>query len=106
MALHYTTTYTALATNVSTTQLAVALAAVPRDVDTETLLGLSLVSDTTTTSAPNIVQRRIVLSDAAIYPGAPIPPGAPMAEVLTDYYRGTFGQALSTPVTASAVIVS
>lgn len=106
MANHYTTTYSAIAVNVSRAALATALAAVPRDTNTENLLGLTLVSDTTTTSSPNIVQRTIVLSDAAIPADAPIPPGTPMAEVLTDYYTATFGQALSTPIVPSAVVIS
>lgn len=106
MSHDYTTTYSAIATNASLSALSTALSAVPRDTDTEQLLGLTLVSDTTTTTAPNIVQRTIVLSDASMPADAPIPSGTPMAEVLTGYYTATFGQALTTPIIASPVNVT
>jgi hypothetical protein len=99
----YTCVYTALATNVSAVSLAAALAAIPRDFTTEQVLGLSLSSDHTTEPTSNVVERTIVYTSDAT---GLIPPGAPMASVLQNFYSSTFGRGLGTPVAAAPVAVS
>ncbi|HZU83493.1 MAG TPA: hypothetical protein VE987_11275 [Polyangiaceae bacterium] len=101
----YTCVYSAIATNVSSATLASALAAVPRDTATEAVLGVTLVSDHTTTSGDGgrIVKRTITYASDA---SALIPPGAPMASMLQNFYNSTFGRALGTLMTAAPVVVT
>jgi hypothetical protein len=94
----YLVTYRAVARNTDTATLAAALGAIPRDVDTETLLGLVSLADVTT-SAPPFATRAMSYTSS---PSAMIP-NPQLGQFLRNYYRSTFSQALSTPVVASPV---
>jgi len=96
----YLITYTAIARNVSTSALASALAAIPRDTDTETLLGLTSLADVTTTNPPFAVRSMSYHSS-----GAAIIPDPQLGAFLANFYTATFSAALSTPVVASPVSV-
>jgi hypothetical protein len=92
--------YIGIAVNVSTATLAAALAAQPLDTDTQTLIGVSVFSDVTTTSLPNIVTRTIEWQDST--PGV-IPPGDPTRDTLQGFYKSTWSQALGTPIFATPI---
>jgi hypothetical protein len=108
MAHTYTAVYACIATNGTPSALSTALAAIPRDTDTETLLGLSLVSDTvgSTGGTPKVVSRTIVLTDAGMPADAPLPSGQPIADFLDQYYTGTFWQKLSAEFTSTGVVIT
>lgn len=94
----YTIAYSVPATNVSTATLALALGVIPRDVDTEALLGLTLVTDSVGVAGP-VVTRTIV------YNSAPGPIGDPdTGDVLTNFYTETFSQGIASRVVAAPVV--
>jgi hypothetical protein len=94
----YLVTYGAIARNVTPSALAAALAAIPRDGSTEALLGLDSLADVTSVNAQFVTR---AMSYASL-PSAMIP-NPQLGEFLRGFYRSTFEQALSTPVTPSAV---
>lgn len=95
-----TLTYSLVATNVSGAQLAGAVGNVARDLDTEALLGLALVSDLTG-AAGNQVTRTIVYNVGA----GPIP-AADLADVLTGFYQNVISQGVVAPVLSQPVVVA
>ncbi|MGH2997660.1 MAG: hypothetical protein ACRDNM_00010 [Gaiellaceae bacterium] len=94
----YLVTYTAIARNVTPTALATALSAIPRDTDTETLLGLVSLADVMTTNPPFVTR-------AMSYTSSPsaIIPNPQLGAFLANFYTVTFTQKLGTPVVASPV---
>jgi hypothetical protein len=102
---HYTSVYSAIATNLSPATLQADLAAIPLDTDTQALLGLSVESDHTTSSG-NVVTRTIVLKDVESPAGKPIPPGATLGPMLQGFYTATFARALGTGVSTIPVLVT
>jgi hypothetical protein len=98
--LFYVSTYLAIARNTSATALASALAAVPRDVDSEALTGLQNLADITV-SFSNLYARRSLTYTAA--PNA-IATDPILGSFLINQYTSSFSQALSTPVTAGGVV--
>jgi len=105
MTHHYTSEYTARATNMSPVALAADLAAVPLDASTQELLGLSVESDVTGHSG-NVVTRTIVLTDLGAPSDVPIPLGATLGPVLQGFYTATFARAIGTAVTTIPVVVT
>jgi len=97
-----TLAYSCLARNRSAADLSAALQALPLDANSTALMGLTLASDTPTTSG-NLVTRTVVYTT-----GAPpqLIPDANIGETLVDWYGVTFTKALSTPVTAAAPVVT
>jgi hypothetical protein len=102
---HYTSLYSAIATNLSPATLQADLAAIPLDADTQALLGLHVESDHTTSSG-NVVTRTIVLNDGGAPSDVPIPLGAPLGTMLQGFYTATFARALGTAVTTIPVFVT
>jgi hypothetical protein len=98
--LLYVSTYLAIARNTSATALASALAAVPRDVDSEALTGLQNLADITI-SFSNLYARRSLTYTAA--PNA-IAKDPILDSFLVNQYTSSFSKALSTPVTAGGVV--
>jgi hypothetical protein len=96
----YLTTYTAIARNVSAAALANALAAIPRDTQTETLLGLVNLTDTTTTSG-RFVTRSLSYSGS---PGSLIP-DPQLGQFLVNMYTTLFASGLGAPVVQSGVSI-
>lgn len=98
--LAYVVTYTAIARNTDVATLAAALAAVPRDVDSELFLGLVLLADVTSTFNQIYARRSLV------YTAGPVPfaPDPELGSFLVNQYTSTFSQALSTPVQPSPVV--
>lgn len=101
MASFYTFSYGALATNVAPAVLAAAMAAQPIPMDPLNVVGLSVVSDVTTTALPNVVTRTIQLQSST----GPLPDDQ-IAPMLIDYMGPQLEQALSTIVTSSPVVVT
>lgn len=100
----YTLAYHSIARNLSAAaQAALMKNGAPLFLPTYTEAGLTFVSDTSTTADP-VATRTIVFQDAGT-PGS-IPPGAPMAQYLTDTMTGAIATAIQAPVTADAVAVS
>lgn len=98
----YTCAYTCPACNVSTAALSAAWALLPRDVLTERLLGLTLVSDMMST-AGSVVSRTIVYSTVG---GTPLLGNPETGDALTNFYTETFSQGLSSRVKALPVVYS
>jgi hypothetical protein len=96
----YLVTYRAIARNAAPLDLSSSLAAIPRDTDTEGLLGLDSLSDVTT-AVGNVVTRS--MSYTSLVSPPPMIPNPQLGEFLRGFYRSTFSQALSTPVTVSPV---
>lgn len=96
----YLVTYSAIARNVATGDLAAALGAIPRDADTETLLGLVSLADVVT-QAPPFVTRAMSYTSTV----DPMIPNPELGAMLANFYTSTFSQALSTPVTSSPVSI-
>lgn len=96
----YVSSYHAIATNVSTTQLAAGLSVQPHDLAFERLLGLTVDSDVTTTSLPNHVTRSLQWHDDGT---GPLAPGAPTASALEGLYRSAWAKPLGTPLTTPPV---
>lgn len=102
----YTFAYSCPASNVSTAVLSTKFAALPRDTNTETTLGLQPVSDVMST-AGNMVTRTITVQPAPSSGGNPVPqplgnPGTSAA--LTNMYTESFSRGLTSRVQASAVV--
>lgn len=94
----YLASYRATARNAAPSDLAAALAAIPRDTQTETLLGLVSLADVTTVAAPFVTR-------SMSYTSAPtaIIPNPQLGQFLTNYYTATFKLALSTSIVALPV---
>jgi hypothetical protein len=100
----YTMAYSLCCSNQSVADMEVALSNAPRDMDTETLLGLTADMDTTT-SAGIIVTRTIIVT----VPPGPNPPGLLLGnpqtgQALTNFYTDSFSDVCCTPVKAAAVV--
>jgi hypothetical protein len=98
MALHYVLEYEASPTTCSPAQLGAAMAAVPIQGDLPDVLGLSLVSDTTTPGQPTT---RVV----EYMSGAGPVPDDQIAPMLIDFMKSTLAQALSTTIVSLPVVV-
>jgi hypothetical protein len=98
--LYYATSYRAVASNVSATDLATALAALPLDTATMTLVGLELVSDITTILGTGI-NRSLVYTAALLGQIAPDPE---LGQFLESQYTSGFSRALSTPVVQTPIV--
>lgn len=72
----------------------------PISTDLLTVAGVSLTSDTTTSTGATAT-RTIVVTDAA---GGAIPAGQTMRDFLTNFMTSQIAQALRAPVTADAVV--
>lgn len=94
----YLVTYTAIARNVATGDLAAQLGAIPRDTATETLLGLVSLADVVT-QAPPFVTRAMSYTSTV----NPMIPNPQLGAMLTNFYTATFSQLLSCPVVPSPV---
>lgn len=96
----YVQSFHAIATNVSTTQLAAVLAVQPHDLSFEELLGLTIASDVTTTSLPNRVTRSVQYQDDG---SGPLATGAPTASALEQLYASAWAKPLGTPLVSPPV---
>jgi hypothetical protein len=94
--------YSAIARNLSPAALAAALQAIPRDVNTESELGLIASLDATVPDGinPNQVTRTMIYPVPA---AAPIVAPANLPEVLVNLYTSTFTQLLRSPVKAAPI---
>ena len=104
----YTCVYTSIARNLSqTAQAALMVSSAPISAGVMANLtesGLVFVSDNPATGAGTIAARIIVFQDAPT-PGS-MPPGAPMAELLTNMFTASIQEGIQAPVTAFPVIVT
>src|SRR5579885_1546371 len=95
---HYTLVYSAIATNVAATTLAAAMAAVPVPTDILTPLGLSVSSDTTSTSGDDVTRTVVLVSSMGPLPDEQITPA------LEQLMAPAIALALSTPVVSAPVV--
>lgn len=95
-----TLAYTAVARNLSQTQLAALWTPVPLDTDMATQYGLHLSSDVVAPSGAHLVTRTITYASTG---GGPFT-DPQLLDVLANYYTITFARALSTPVVAAPVV--
>lgn len=104
----YTLVYTSVARNLSqAAQAALMKSAAPISagvLDNLTESGLTFVSDTPVAGPDTIAGRTIVFQDS-VTPGS-MPPGAPMAALLTNYFTGSIAQGITAPVVAAPVVVT
>jgi hypothetical protein len=98
--MKYFASYSGIAVNQSTTAMAAALAVQPHDLSSEALLGVTIVSDTTTTSAPNTFTRSIEWQDDG---SGPFAPGQPTASALQSAYIASWSRPLGTPLTSPPI---
>lgn len=98
----YTLEYDVVPANQTPGLMQAFLASIARDASMEALLGLTLVSDVTTIFTPTDVGRQIVYQSTG---AGVIPEGAPIGDMLANWYTSTFEQALSTPVIVAPVVV-
>jgi hypothetical protein len=94
----YLATYRAVARNVAPSDFAAAWTAIPRDTQTETLLGLVSLADVVTIAPPFVFRSMSYTSS----PGAIIP-NPQLGQFLTNFYTSTFKQKLSTAIVASPI---
>ncbi len=94
----YLTTYTAIARNVSTAELAAAFAAIPRDTQTESLLGFDSLTDAT-----SINGRFVTRSFSYMAQASPMIPAAVLGQFLVNQYTTLFSMGLGTPVVQGPV---
>lgn len=94
----YLTTYTAIARNVAPSVLATAFAAVERDTQTESLLGLNTLTDSTTVNG-SFVTRAISYASQS----HPLIPDPQLGQFLVNACTTLFSRALGTPVVQSPV---
>jgi len=104
----YTLVYTSVARNLAqAAQAALMKSAAPISAGVLANLvesGLTFVSDTASTGAGTLALRTIVFHDSAT-PGS-MPAGAPMAELLTNYFTGSIADGITAPVVATPVAVT
>jgi hypothetical protein len=108
MAHTYTQVYKAIAVNVSPAALAAALAASPRDVNAEKMIGVVNTSDVTAIAGVHIT-RTIVSHDITPGPGVQIPifiSGTSRRDAQQGQYTSQFGAALTSPVTTIPVVMT
>lgn len=96
----YLTTYTAIARNVPAAALAAALSAIPRDTQTESLLGLDTLVDVTAVNG-RFVSRSISYMGQA----HPMIPDPQLGQFLVNSYTTLFSLGLGTPVVQGPVSV-
>jgi len=84
-------------------QAALMKSGAPLFMPTYTEAGLTLTSDTTANVGAQCT-RTIVFADAAM-PGS-MPPGAPMAQYLTNAFTGQIADGIKAPVTSDPVAIT
>lgn len=94
----YLTTYTAIARNVAASALATAFAAIERDTQTESLLGLNNLTDTTTING-----RFVTRSLSYVAQAHPMIPSAQLGQFLVNEYTTAFSIGLGTKVVQGPV---
>lgn len=94
----YLTTYTALARNVSPAALATAFAAIPRDTQTESLLGFDTLTDATSINGAMVTRSLSYMAQSE-----PMIPPAQLGQFLVNANTTLFSAGLGTPVVQGPV---
>jgi hypothetical protein len=104
----YTCIYTSVARNLSqTAQAALMVSSAPISAGVMANLtesGLTFVSDNPALGPGTIAARIIVFQDSPVH--GSMPPGVPMADLLTNMFTGSIQDGIQAPVTGFPVIVT